>query len=65
MKREYNRPTIEKIAFDYRNQVVAASGTTTPMEGESREAFIRRLLSGGFEWTDIQRILETISSWFN
>ena len=26
MKREYNRPTIEKIAFDYRNQVVAASG---------------------------------------
>lgn len=26
MKREYNRPTVEKIEFDYRNQVVAASG---------------------------------------
>lgn len=26
MKREYTRPTVEKLAFNYRNQVVAASG---------------------------------------
>lgn len=36
MKREYNRPTIEKIAFDYRNQVVAASsGEVQPSNNSS------------------------------
>lgn len=47
MKREYNRPTIEKIAFDYRNQVVAASsGELTPNANESARDFFERLLSG-------------------
>ena len=28
MKREYNTPTVEKIAFRYRDQIVVASGGT-------------------------------------
>ena len=40
MKKEYSAPVVEKIAFDYRNQVVAASSvvdtpTTPPDNGGS------------------------------
>jgi len=32
MKKAYEAPTVEKIAFQYRDQVVAASGTHTNCE---------------------------------
>ncbi len=36
MKREYNRPTVEKLVFNYRDQVVAASGISGHgMDGSS------------------------------
>lgn len=49
MKREYNRPTVEKLAFNYRNQVVAASGTdsTLPQQGDTLETYYNRLISLG------------------
>lgn len=47
MKREYTRPTVEKLAFNYRNQVVAASGIAensadNPTDTVSREEQLRQ-----------------------
>lgn len=42
MKKRYETPTVEKIRFNYRDQVVAASGTSVPDSG-----FRRTIFSGG------------------
>ena len=36
MKKSYETPMVEKIRFNYRDQVVAASGQTDPVETTQR-----------------------------
>ena len=57
MKKSYETPTVEKIKFNYRDQVVAASGAgPVPEPDESWQAFLTRLLADGFGWDDIVEI---------
>lgn len=49
MKKEYSTPIVEKIAFNYRDQVVAASGI--PDQGGSSAANERYDLSCIAKWT--------------
>lgn len=39
MKKHYETPSAEKIRFDYREQVVAASGTSVPEPTPPRTIF--------------------------
>lgn len=39
MKKHYETPTVEKIQFNYREQVVAASGTSVPGPDSQRPVF--------------------------
>lgn len=39
MKKHYETPSAEKIRFDYREQVVAASGTNVPGPDSPRTVF--------------------------
>lgn len=58
MKKSYETPSVEKIKFNYRDQVVAASGSTSiePQTGETEREFFRRLLADGINWSDIVEI---------
>ena len=58
MKKSYETPSVEKIKFNYRDQVVAASGSTSiePQTGETEREFFRRLLADGISWSDIVEI---------
>lgn len=50
MKKVYAPPTVEKIAFRYRDQVVAASGSDPVIQGDNTpstgEQIIGRILEG-------------------
>ena len=63
MKRNYTTPTIEKIAFRYRDQVVTASGGEVVIEaGESWGDFLGRLLNDGFQFADIVELWKKLTN---
>lgn len=43
MKKDYETPSVEKIEFNYRDQVVAASGVDTNMLGTIHTGCISKL----------------------
>ena len=67
MKKEYSTPIVEKIAFNYRDQVVAASGTTPPAEQGGSSIPVEGYNSSACEIYDgLRQLLEQIyiCNWF-
>lgn len=59
MKRVYETPSAEKIAFDYRDQVVAASGDGQSGGTQDRlQELLDSLLSG--DWEKFEQLLKEL-----
>lgn len=53
MKKLYETPSAEKIAFRYRDQVVAASGDVSDPQSNGSSSTIG---NGKLEWSDVEEI---------
>ena len=63
MKKPYETPSVEKIAFNYRDQVVAASGIAGQSEDGSStdwQGYLEKLFESGFSRDVIEEILRDI-----
>ena len=61
MKKVYETPTVEKIAFNYRDQVVAASGGEGNVTGGNGNIFESNNFNGCYDLGDVGKYL--LQSW--
>ena len=57
MKKDYETPTVEKITFNYRDQVVAASGVTGNEQAGSGSIFESNQFGACYDLGDVGQYL--------